>query len=157
MSPEMSLFVWHLARSTLLGPVAPVCWCGQPLETMVTSGHTLMSSCPTRHLSEWPSRQKRVETCGRTSPWMTSPTLQSVWWKVKFSLFVLSLFLPSHFHLVSTFFLISCPFSTVLIFHAFSSNFHLLPFPLFSTFSVHQHPCSSAPFPYKLCGPWGRV
>lgn len=76
-------FLSHLVRSTPLEPAAPVCWCGQPLETMAESGRTLTSSCPTPPLSEWPSRRRWVGTCGRTSPWMTSPTQKSVWWKVK--------------------------------------------------------------------------
>lgn len=76
-------FVLHLTRSTPLDPAAPVCWCGQSLETMAASGRTLMSSSPTRPPSEWPSRRRWAGTCGQTSPWMTSPTRKSVWLEVK--------------------------------------------------------------------------
>lgn len=101
---------------------------------MVTSGHMPMSSCPTRHPLGWPSRQKWAETCGQTSPWTTSPTLQSAWPEVKpeFLSFVLILSPGSCF--------LSVPFSPAAVFQATSSNCHLLDFPLFPHFlSTYIH------------------
>lgn len=112
---------FRLARSSLSDPMGPNCRCGQQQETMVTSGPTQMSSCPTRHLSGWPSRERWAETCGPTSPWMTSPSLRSVWLEVK----------PSFF--------------------ATSSNHNLLSFPLFTLFFVCKYSCFAlAPFPYEF-------
>lgn len=137
-------FVLHLLlfyRSTLLDPVVQVCWCGQPQETMATSGHTLMSSSPTQHLSQWPSRQRWVETYGQTSPWTTSPTPQSVWLEVKllkfFSFFFSAVFLPLHFQL--SFFSLFFPHFLLCQhcahFSCFSLQFSPSPISSFSTFS----------------------
>lgn len=126
-----------LNRSTLLDPAVPVYWCGQPPETMATSGHTLMSSCPTRHLSEWASKRRWVETCGPTSRWMTSPTPQSVWLEVKTLKFFPSVVFP--------------------VFPGPSPSCHLLLFPIFFFFHISCRPTFSSPrFPYELCGHSGR-
>lgn len=137
MSPKVSVFGWRFNRFIQLDPAVPVCWCGQPLETMASSGLTPMSSCPTQHLSEWPSRQRWVETYGQTLHWMTSPTLQNVWLEVKplmfFFLSLCGLFLTLHFHFVLSFFFSPCflSFWHCAHFSCYYSNFHLLPFLLF--------------------------
>lgn len=133
-----------LIRFTLLGPAAHACWCGQPLVTMATSGHTPTSSCPTQLRSDWPFRRRWAETCGQTSPWMTSLTQPSVWLEVKV---YFSLFLFTSIVLLSD-----------SLLPALSSFVILFPFSFLCFLSLCLCAASSAPskFPHKQAEASGR-